>query len=229
MVTSDPTSPNKRQRKGFPMTLRNDDRALAPVAMVLIGLAVIGLIAAGSAYAVNVSVKNDIIQKHEKAVTQFDQVGVAYQKAFSVLPKLFDAINATLTTEARVMENITALRSGMARNANGSFEQKDDAVEQASVFIKATAEAYPQLQSVQNFQIYYLELINSYNSIRAEKIRYNDYVQDYNAYIKSFGLFPWSSPNEVVKSLGPTYEKEKERIRSPDMPNVFTAPAGQTY
>lgn len=211
------------------MTLRKDDRAIAPVAMMLIGLAVVGLVAAGSAYGVNISVKNTIIQKHEKAVTQFDQVGVAYQKAFAALPKLFDAINGTLQTEARVMENITALRSGMARNASGSFEEKDATVEQAAVFIQATREAYPQLKSVENFQIYYLELVNSYNSIRAEKVRYNDYVQDYNTYIKSFGWFPWSSPNEVVESLGDTYAKEKERIRSPDMPAVFTAPAGQTY
>ena len=207
---------------------RNDNAALAPAAILAIVAIGALVLFGGVSYGINIGVKNDIIEKSEKADTQFQQVGVAYQRAFRLIPQLLDRIESDLAHEARVMENITALRSGLSRAENGTVQDQDTTVQQAMLYVKATVEAYPELQSLKNSQIYSIELINTENKIASEKVRYNDYAKEYNAYIKSFGWFPWTSPNAVVKNLGDDYTKPKVLIGNDDMPARYTS-GGQTY
>lgn len=188
--------------------------ALGVVAAILL----VGLGVLGSA----VGTYNSLVRESEGVDSQARQVDVQYQRAFGLLPRLEELTMRYMQNEREVLENVTALRSGLGAAQNGTFEQKDEFLSRYVSFVALVGnrvEAYPELRADVLFQQTMDEVTNSFNKIAAEKVRYNDLVRDYNAHRRECCV-PMFLANTF--GFGP-----KEYIGYSDRPNQQPFPAGQ--
>lgn len=147
--------------------------------LAAVGLLVLGVV--GSA----VGTYNSLVRESEAVDAQARQIDVSYQRAFGLLPELERLARTYMQNEREVLENVTALRSGLTAAQNGTFEQKDAYLGEVVQFVALVgnrAEAYPELRADRLFQVTMDEITNSFNRISMEKVRYNDRVEDYNAH-----------------------------------------------
>ena len=153
-------------------------------------LAVVGLLAlialiVGGAY---VSSRNEMVRKNEAVKQAWAQVDVVLQRRADLIPNLVATVKGYAAQEVKVFGDVASARAALlsARTpadriaANG---QLDGALGR----LLAIVENYPNLKSNQNFLALQDELAGTENRIAVERRRYNEAIQDYNAYI---GLFP---------------------------------------
>jgi LemA protein len=153
-------------------------------------LAVVGLLAlialiVGGAY---VSSRNEMVRKNEAVKQAWAQVDVVLQRRADLIPNLVATVKGYAAQEVKVFGDVDNARAALlgARTpadriaANG---QLDGALGR----LLAIVENYPNLKSNQNFLALQDELAGTENRIAVERRRYNEAIQDYNAYI---GLFP---------------------------------------
>lgn len=184
---------------------------------VLGAIALIALGIVGSA----VGTYNSLVRESEGVDAQGRQVDVQYQRAFGLLPRLEDLTRQYMQNEREVLENVTALRSGLAAAGNGTFEEKDAFLAQYVSFVALVGnrvESYPDLEANELFQTTMDEVTNSFNKIAAEKVRYNERVQTYNAHRRECCI-----PLLVAGMFG---FEPREYIGYSDRPNQATFPAG---
>jgi LemA protein len=153
-------------------------------------LAVVGLLALialiiGGSY---VSSRNEMVRKNEAIKQAWAQVDVVLQRRADLIPNLVATVKGYAAQEVKVFGDVDNARAALlgARTpadriaANG---QLDGALGR----LLAIVENYPNLKSNQNFLALQDELAGTENRIAVERRRYNEALQDYNAYI---GLFP---------------------------------------
>jgi len=153
-------------------------------------LAVVGLLAlialiVGGAY---VSSRNEMVRKNEAVKQAWAQVDVVLQRRADLIPNLVATVKGYAAQEVKVFGDVANARAALlsARTpadkiaANG---QLDGALGR----LLAIVENYPNLKSNQNFLALQDELAGTENRIAVERRRYNEAIQDYNAFI---GLFP---------------------------------------
>ena len=153
-------------------------------------LAVLGVLAlipliVGGAY---VGSRNEMVRKNEAVKQAWSQVDVVLQRRADLIPNLVATVKGYAQQEQKVFGDIANARARLlnARTpedkiaANG---QLDGAIGR----LLAIVENYPNLKSDQNFRALQDELAGTENRIAVERRRYNEALQDYNAYI---GLFP---------------------------------------
>jgi LemA protein len=182
-------------------------------AIVLIVLGAIG--SAVSAY-------NGFVNESEAIDGQSKRVDVQYQRAFRLVPKLTELTEQYMQNEREVMENVTALRSGLVAAEGGAYEQKDAYLDEILTFVALVGnrvENYPELQSSVLFRDLMIEITNTENKIAMEKVRYNDNVQTYNAHLRRCCF-----PVMVANMFG---FEPKEYIGYSDRENQSTFPDGE--
>jgi LemA protein len=153
-------------------------------------LAVVGLLAlialiVGGSY---VSSRNEMVRKNEAVKQAWAQVDVVLHRRADLIPNLVATVKGYAAQEVKVFGDVASARAALlnARTpadkiaANG---QLDGALGR----LLAIVENYPNLKSNQNFLALQDELAGTENRIAVERRRYNEAIQDYNAYI---GLFP---------------------------------------
>lgn len=144
-----------------------------------VALVVLGIL--GSA----VGTYNGFVKETEAVDSQGKMVDVQYQTAFRKVPQLTNLTEQYMRNEREVLENVTALRSGLSAAENGTFEQKDAYLSELVTFVALVGnrvENYPDLKANELFRDTMTEIINTENKIAMEKVRYNDRVQEYNAH-----------------------------------------------
>jgi len=147
-------------------------------------LVLIGLILGGT----YVSSRNEMVRKNEAIKQAWAQVDVVLQRRADLIPNLVATVKGYAAQEVKVFGDVDNARAALlsARTpadriaANG---QLDGALGR----LLAIVENYPNLKSNQNFLALQDELAGTENRIAVERRRYNEALQDYNAYI---GLFP---------------------------------------
>jgi LemA protein len=153
--------------------------------LIVVGvLALIALII-GLSY---VSSRNQMVRKNEAIKQAWAQVDVVLQRRADLIPNLVATVKGYAAQEVKVFGDVDNARAALlsARTpadkiaANG---QLDGALGR----LLAIVENYPNLKSNQNFLALQDELAGTENRIAVERRRYNEAIQDYNAYI---GLFP---------------------------------------
>lgn len=177
-------------------------------------LGAIALVALG-ALAGAVGAYNSLVHDSEAVDSQAKQVDVQYQRAIRLVPQLESLSKQYLANETDLIARATALRSGIGAAQNGSLDDKDaylGELVQVVALLGNRLEAYPQLGSKDLFIGLMDEVTNTENKIAAEKIRYNDRVQAYNAERRECCL-----PALVAGMFG--FEK-KEYIGYGDRPNT---------
>ena len=159
-----------------------------------IGFAVVvllGLLFVGGSY---VSTKNTLVSKNEAVDQQYSQVSVEQQRRLDLIPNLVASVKGYVAEESTVLTNIANARAGvMAAGSDRATSIK--ANQQLDVAVSPLLrlqEAYPNLQSNQQFTRLNDELAGTENRIAVARQRYNRALEDFNVFVKQFPNSIWA-------------------------------------
>ena len=130
---------------------------------------------------------NRFTTQEEAIKAQWAQVQNQLQRRNDLIPNLVEVTRGYATHEREIFEHIADARAKLL--AGGSRDDKIAAANEmtgALGRLLAIAERYPDLKANQQFARLSDELAGTENRIAVERMRYNDAVRGYNAYIKSF-------------------------------------------
>lgn len=171
---------------------------------------------------------NRIQALDERAEQARANIGVALQNRNQLIPNLVATVKGAAEFERGTYTDVARARAGQlpaaeqqlsqaqrqldqavsSRNVN-QMEQADAAVtRQIGTYLNIAVEAYPQLRATQNFTALQDQLAESENKIARARQDYNEAVQQYNTYIRSF-------PQTITA-----------RISGADRKEPYQAPAG---
>ena len=153
---------------------------------LLIVVVVLALIAVwvGGMY---VNRRNDMVRKDEAVKAAWSQVDVVLQRRADLIPNLVETVKGFAAQERTVFGDIANARAALlgARTPADRIAANNQ-LDGALGRLLAIAENYPQLRSNENFLRLQDELAGTENRIAVERRRYNETLQDYNAYIRLF-------------------------------------------
>ncbi len=164
-----------------------------------IALALVPLVLVGCGY-------NTIQQKDEQAEQAKKQISVQLQRRADLVPNLVNTVKGYAQHEEAVFTQVAA-----ARGALTGAIQTGDPTQMAAANAQLTgalgrliavAEAYPQLKADQTFLRLQDELAGTENRIATARGDFNQSVQDYNAYIRTF---PQAITAKVTGAKARTY------------------------
>ena len=138
---------------------------------------------------------NQMVSMREQIDAAWAQVENQLQRRNDLIPNLVETTKGYATHEKEIFERIADARARLL--AGGTREEKIDAANQMTSALGrllAIAEQYPDLKANQQFARLSDELAGTENRIAVERMRYNDAVRDYNAYIKSFPRMAYAGP-----------------------------------
>lgn len=123
------------------------------------------------------SFRNSAISMEEQVNTAFSDIDVHQKRRVDLLYNLADAVKSYNKHENEVIVELAKAR-GPKENANQQVN--------ASAYIQAVAERYPELKANQNYRQYMTELALTENKIAAVRENYNQSVKEYKRYVRSF-------------------------------------------
>ncbi|QMU26791.1 LemA family protein [Adhaeribacter radiodurans] len=139
---------------------------------------------------------NDMVAKDENVAGKWAQVQNAYQRRADLVPNLVNTVKGAANFEQKTLTDVTEARSQATRI---QLKPEDLTPENIQKFqaaqaqlsgslsrLLATVESYPQLKANQNFLELQAQLEGTENRISVERMNFNNAVQDYNTYIRSF-------------------------------------------
>lgn len=139
---------------------------------------------------------NTMVQRDESINTSWAQVENQYQRRADLIPNLVNTVKGyadfeqeTLTgvIEARAKAtSVTVDPSNLSPEAIANFEQAQQGLSSALSRLLVTVERYPDLKASTQFQQLQVQLEGTENRISVERRNFNDVVQGYNTYIRSF-------------------------------------------
>lgn len=176
--------------------------------LVLIILAVIVALAMVFVFAFQ-GVQNHAISLEEQISTAQSEIKIQEKRRADLIPNLVDCVKDYNEHEYNTLMQIVE-----ARGANS-----DDVAEEIKTAINVVAEQYPELKANENYEKLMTELSTTENLIAQTRSNYNNWVTQYNTYVKKF-------PNRgILNMLGyevQTYAKMDFANVSSDAPqNLF--------
>lgn len=187
------------------------------IALGVIGaIALVALGIVGSA----VGTYNSLTNEDVAVDAQAKQVDVAYQRAFRLVPQITNLSDRYVDKTSEAYERIVAMRAGVDRAQNGTLAEKDAAAASVGTTFNFMVEAYPDIRSDAIYGTLIDEIINTENKIAAEKVRYNDKVEEFNAHRRRCCL-----PLLVAGMFG---FDERQFIGYEDRPDTSRFPEGAT-
>jgi len=156
---------------------------------VLVAVGILVLLGFGiSKWAVNKY--NKLIAMGQDVDKSWSQVENVLQRRSDLIPNLVNVVQAYAVQEQQVFINVAEARSGWLKTAqDGTIQDKikaNNALSGTLFNLMAVSESYPELKSDQNFLALRDELAGTENRIAVERMRYNESVQQYNTFAKSF-------------------------------------------
>lgn len=139
---------------------------------------------------------NSMVEMDEAVSSQWAQVQNSYQRRADLVPNLVNTVkgaaNFEKTTLTEVMEarsRATSIQLNADQLTPENIQKFQNAQAQLGGSLSrllATAEAYPDLKANQNFLELQAQLEGTENRISVERQKFNQAVQQYNSYIRSF-------------------------------------------
>lgn len=170
---------------------------------LLITLGVV-LVIAFIIYRIFAGTYNDMVQMDEKVSAQWANVETQYQRRADLIPNLVNTVKGFAQQEKEVLTGVTEARarassiqidpSNLDAAAIQNFQAAQGQLSSALSRLLVTVERYPELKSNQNFLELQAQLEGTENRIAVERKRFNDVVQEYNTYIRSF-------PNNMLAGM----------------------------
>jgi LemA protein len=130
---------------------------------------------------------NRMVAMREQVDAAWAQVENQLQRRNDLIPNLVEVTRGYAAHERDIFTRVADARGRLL--AGGSREEKIAAASELSAALGrllAIAERYPDLKANQQFARLSDELAGTENRIAVERMRYNDAVREYNAYVKSF-------------------------------------------
>jgi LemA protein len=130
---------------------------------------------------------NRMVSMREQIDAAWAQVQNQLQRRNDLIPNLVEVTKGYAAHEREIFSRVADARARML--AGGSRVEQIEAANQLSGALGrllALAERYPDLKANQQFSKLSDELAGTENRIAVERMRYNDAVRDFNAYVKSF-------------------------------------------
>jgi len=157
-----------------------------------------------------VGIHNTMVDKDEKAVSQWANVETAYQRRADLIPNLVNTVKGYAEFEQETLTKVIEARSkatsvnidasNLSPQMIGQFQKAQEGLSGALSRLLVTIEKYPDLKADQRFAELQTELTNTENKIGFERKKFNDSVLDYNRYIKKI-------PKSIVASISGFVEK----------------------
>ncbi len=138
-----------------------------------------------------VSLYNGFQRDRNMIQESWRQIDVELNRRYDLIPRLVETVRAYAAHERNTLEGVTRMRNQAAALAQqgGTAEQRAAAEAQLSAAVHnliVSVEAYPQLQSNQNFLELQRELVETEDRIAAGRRFYNANVRNYNTKVDSF-------------------------------------------
>jgi LemA protein len=133
---------------------------------------------------------NQIQQYDENAQQAKQQISVQLQRRADLVPNLVNTVKGYAQHEDAVFTQVAQARAGLAGAIQtgdpGQMATANTQLTGALGRLLAISEAYPQLKADQGFLRLQDELTGTENRIATSRNDYNQAVQSYNAYIRTF-------------------------------------------
>ena len=143
------------------------------------------------------STYNGLVTLNLRVDEAWSDITVQLKRRADLIPNLIETVKGYATHESTVFDNVTKARAAtvspqvLAHPAAAAKAEGEFAGAMKSLF--AIAEAYPQLQTNQNFLALQSELTDTEDKIMAARRFYNGGVREFNTKIKVF-------PNNIFAS-----------------------------
>ncbi|HEY4651888.1 MAG TPA: LemA family protein [Pontibacter sp.] len=139
---------------------------------------------------------NDMVAKDENVEAAWANVQNAYQRRADLVPNLVNTVKGAANFEKETLTQVIEARA-KATSVNISpdnltpeniqkFQQAQGELSGALSRLLVSVERYPELKANQNFLELQAQLEGTENRISVERRKFNETVQDYNSYIRSF-------------------------------------------
>ena len=166
---------------------------------------------------------NSIPTAEEEAKARWADVQAAYQRRASLVPNLVATVRGAAQSEERILTGVTQARADATRVTVTPDQLTDPAAmaryaevqNRLTMTLQRLQEAYPQLQSQQNFSTLMQQLEGTENRINIAIRDYNSAVQNYNTTIRTF-------PSVIGASV--IYGSEPMATFEATTPNADVAP-----
>ena len=139
---------------------------------------------------------NSMVAKDEGVEAQWANVQNAYQRRADLIPNLVNTVKGAANFEQETLTRVIEARA-KATSVNISpdnltpenierFQAAQGELSGALSRLLVSVERYPELKANQNFLELQAQLEGTENRISVERRKFNEAVQDYNSYIRSF-------------------------------------------
>jgi len=139
---------------------------------------------------------NKMVTFEEKVSSQWAMVENVYQRRADLIPNLVNTVKGAADFEKSTLEAVIKARAeatsvklsadNLDPDAIARFQQAQDGLSAALSRLLVSVEKYPELKANQNFLELQSQLEGTENRIATERRKYNEIVQDYNIYIRTF-------------------------------------------
>lgn len=156
---------------------------------ILLLVTVLGTILSSCGY-------NAMVKKQEAVSSQWGNVQNAYQRRSDLIPNLVATVKGYAAHEQETFIHVTEARAKatqLSLNSDNLTEENIRQYQQAQAELSEAVsrllliqENYPELKANENFLALQDELAGTENRIAVERNKFNQLVQDYNAYIRQF-------------------------------------------
>ncbi len=139
---------------------------------------------------------NQMVSLDESVSSQWANVENAYQRRADLIPNLVNTVKGAAQTEQDILTGVMEARAkatsttidptNLTPDNIAQFQAAQDGLSSALSRLLVTVERYPEIKSNQNFLELQAQLEGTENRISVERKKFNDQVNAYNSYIRSF-------------------------------------------
>ena len=139
---------------------------------------------------------NNMVQRQEAVTSSWAQVETQYQRRLDLIPNLVATVKgaadfekSTLTAVIEARANATQVKvdpRNLSAEELGKFQAAQGQLSSALGRLMVVVEQYPNLKANANFQELQSQLEGTENRIAVARKDFNEVVQGYNVYIRSF-------------------------------------------
>lgn len=139
---------------------------------------------------------NSMVEKREAVSREWANVESAYQRRADLVPNLVNTVKGQANFEQQTLTQVIEARakatsvqvdaSKLSEEDIKKFQAAQDELKGSLSRLLVTVEQYPDLKANQGFMELQAQLEGTENRINTERNRFNEAVNDYNAYIGQF-------------------------------------------
>lgn len=154
------------------------------------------LVAVFVVYRLLAGTYNNLVTQEEAVDSQWAQVQNVYQRRADLIPNLVNTVKGYADFEQETLTRVIEARAkATSVNINADelspekvaqFQAAQGELSSALSRLLVTVERYPDLKANQNFLDLQSQLEGTENRITVERMKFNDVVQTYNAYLRRF-------------------------------------------